>query len=75
MRDTKLEPRTKILMMLISGCLVILLDSPTALLVCFLGGLALVALSVPTWAADRVALCFPLLYDPGVLILQPSDLL
>ena len=49
MRDTKLEPRTKILMMLISGCLVILLDSPTALLVCFLGSLALVALSVPTW--------------------------
>jgi energy-coupling factor transport system permease protein len=49
MRNVKLEPRTKILMMLISGCLVILLDSPTALLVCFLGGLALVALSVPTW--------------------------
>ena len=49
MRNVKLEPRTKILMMLISGCLVILLDSPTALLVCFLGSLALVALSVPTW--------------------------
>ncbi len=49
MRNTKLEPRTKILMMLIAGCLVILLDSPTALLVCFLGSLALIALSVPTW--------------------------
>jgi energy-coupling factor transport system permease protein len=36
-------------MMLIAGCLVILLDSPTALLVCFLGSLALIALSMPTW--------------------------
>ena len=35
--------------MLIAGCLVILLDSPTALLVCFLGSLTLVALSGPTW--------------------------
>lgn len=49
MRNTKLEPRTKILTMLIAGCLVILLDSPTALLVCFLGSLTLVALSGPTW--------------------------
>ena len=49
MQNAKLEPRTKILMMLIGGCLVILLDSPTALFVCFLGSLALVALSVPTW--------------------------
>ncbi len=49
MHSTKLEPRTKILMMLIAGCLVILLDSPTALLVCFLGSLSLVALSTPTW--------------------------
>ena len=49
MRNTILEPRTKILMMLIAGCLVILLDSPTALLVCFLGSLTLTALSIPTW--------------------------
>lgn len=49
MLNTKLEPRTKILMMLIGGCLVILLDSPTALFVCFLGSLALVTLSRPTW--------------------------
>lgn len=49
MRNTKLEPRTKILMMLVAGCLVILLDSPTALLICFLGSLTLIALSVPTW--------------------------
>ena len=49
MRNTMLEPRTKILMMLVSGCLVVLLDSPTALLVCFVGSLTLVALSVPTW--------------------------
>lgn len=49
MRNTILEPRTKILMMLIAGCLVILLDSPTALLVCFLGSLTLIAASVPTW--------------------------
>ena len=49
MHNTKLEPRTKIVTMLIAGCLVILLDSPTALLVCFLGSLTLVALSRPTW--------------------------
>lgn len=49
MRNTILEPRTKILMMLIAGCLVILLDSPTALFVCFLGSLTLIAASVPTW--------------------------
>ena len=49
MRDTKLEPRTKILMMLISGCLVVLLDSPIALFVCFLGSLALIALSALSW--------------------------
>ena len=35
--------------MLIAGCLVILLDSATALLVCFLGSLVLIALSGPTW--------------------------
>ena len=49
MQNTTLEPRTKILMMLIAGCLVILLDSPIALLVCFLGSLTLIALSRPTW--------------------------
>ena len=49
MHKTILEPRTKILTMLIAGCLVILLDSPTALLVCFLGSLTLIAVSVPTW--------------------------
>ena len=36
-------------MMLIAGCLVILLDSPTALLVCFLGSLALIVFFMPTW--------------------------
>ena len=49
MRNTRLEPRTKILTMLIAGCLVILLDSPTALLVCFLGSLTLIVVSIPTW--------------------------
>lgn len=49
MSDIRLEPRTKILLMLISGCLVVLLDSPTALFVCFLGSILLVAISVPTW--------------------------
>lgn len=49
MRNAILEPRTKILIMLIAGCLVILLDSPTALFICFLGALTLIALSIPTW--------------------------
>ena len=49
MRNTILEPRTKILMMLIAGCLVILLDRPPVLLVCFLGSLTLIVVSIPTW--------------------------
>lgn len=56
MHNTKLEPRTKILMMMISGCLVILLDSPSALSVCFLASLALIALSVPTLRQIRLLL-------------------
>ncbi len=49
MHNAILEPRTKILVMILAGCFVILLDSPTALLVCFVGSLTLIAVSIPTW--------------------------
>ena len=42
-----LESRTKILIMIICGCFVILLDSPTALLVCFLSSFVLIAIAKP----------------------------
>lgn len=48
MHEIQLDARTKILTMLIGGCLVILLDGPIALLVCFLGSLTLIGVSAPT---------------------------
>ncbi len=68
--NTKLEPRTKILMMLISGCLVILLDSPSALLVCFVASLVLVALSKPTLRQIRLLLVFLFFTTWGLIYSQ-----
>ena len=65
-----LEPRTKILIMLISGCLVILLDSPNALLACFLGSLSLIAFSRPTLRQIRLLLIFLFFTTWGLLYSQ-----
>ncbi|MDE0555394.1 MAG: energy-coupling factor transporter transmembrane component T [Candidatus Poribacteria bacterium] len=70
MRNAILEPRTKILMMLIAGCLVILLDSPTALLVCFLGSLTLIAVSIPTWRQIGLLCTFLLFTTWGLVYSQ-----
>lgn len=70
--NIKLEPRTKILIMMICGCLVILLDSATALLVCFLGSILLLAFSIPTIKQIRLLLIFlffttwGLIYSQGI---------
>ncbi len=71
-RNLKLESRTKILTMMICGCLVILLDSPTALLICFLASILLVASSMPTLKQIRLLLIFlffttwGLIYSQGI---------
>lgn len=69
---SKLESRTKILIMMIIGCLVILLDSPSALLVCFLASILLVVSSIPTLKQIRLLLIFlffttwGLIYSQGI---------
>lgn len=71
-RNLNLEARTKILTMMICGCLVILLDSPSALLVCFLASILLVASSFPTFKQIRLLLIFlffttwGLIYSQGI---------
>ncbi len=72
MQCFKLESRTKVLIMMICGCLVILLDSPSALLVCFLASILLVASSIPTLKQIRLLLIFlffttwGLIYSQGI---------
>lgn len=89
MKYLKLEARTKIFIMMICGCLVILLDSPTALLVCFLASILLVASSFPTLKQIRLLIIFlffttwGLIYSQGIfynafprtvlITLVPSD--
>lgn len=47
-KKTTLDARTKIGIMMITGCVVIILDSPSALLTGFLASLILIAVSKPT---------------------------
>ncbi len=67
---TKLESRTKILIMMICGCLVILLDSPTALLTCFLASLVLIAISKPTLRQIRLLFIFLFFTTWGLIYSQ-----
>ncbi len=66
----KLESRTKILIMMICGCLVILLDSPTALLTCFLASLVLIGISKPTLRQIRLLLIFLFFTTWGLIYSQ-----
>ena len=70
MQQTLLTPRAKILMMLMSGCLVILLDSPSALLVCFLASLTLIAVSKPTLRQIQLLLVFLFFTTWGLIYSQ-----
>ena len=53
-----LHPHTKIVFLAIVSCLVILLDSPIALFVCFLVSLCLQASIPPSWRQIRLLLLF-----------------
>ncbi len=72
MQNLKIDARTKIIIMMICGCLVILLDSPSALLVCFLASILLVASSIPTLKQVRLLLIllffttWGLIYSQGI---------
>ena len=62
-----LHPHTKIILLAISGCLVITLDSPISLSICFFAGIALIALSLPSWQQIRLLLLFLLLGTWGLV--------
>ena len=71
-----LHPHTKIVLLAIVSCLVILLDSPIALFVCFLVSLCLQASIPPSWRQIRLLLLFiglgtwGLIYSQGIFYNQ-----
>ena len=73
---TKLHPHTKILLLAIVSCLVILLDSPVALFVCFLVSLCFQASIPPSWRQIRLLILFVglgtwgLIYSQGIFYNQ-----
>ena len=68
--NTKLETRTKILILMCFGILVIILDSPVALIFCFLSSLILLLLSKPTLRQYRLLLIFLFLTTWGLIYSQ-----
>ena len=73
---TRLHPHTKIVFLAIVSCLVILLDSPIALLVCFLVSLCFQASIPPSWRQMRLLILFVglgtwgLIYSQGIFYNQ-----
>ena len=73
---TKLHPHTKIVLLAIVSCLVILLDSPIALFVCFLVSLCFQASIPPSWRQIRLLILFiglgtwGLIYSQGIFYNQ-----
>ncbi len=67
---TKLHPLTKILLLVIVSCLVILLDSPIALFVCFLVSLCFQASIPPSWRQIRLLSLFIILGTWGLIYSQ-----
>ena len=73
---TKLHPHTKIVLLAIVSCLVILLDSPIALFVCFLVSLCFQASIPPSWRQMRLLILFiglgtwGLIYSQGIFYNQ-----
>ena len=76
---TKLHPHTKIVLLAIVSCLVILLDSPIALFACFLVSLCLQASIPPSWRQIRLLILFVglgtwgLIYSQGSFIINPAN--
>ena len=64
------DPRTKIILLMVSGCLVILLDSPIALTICFLTSVLLIALSLPSWRQIKLLTLFIFLTTWGLIYSQ-----
>ena len=73
---TELHPHTKIILLAIVSCLVILLDSPIALFVCFLVSLCFQASIPPSWRQIRLLILFiglgtwGLIYSQGIFYNQ-----
>ena len=73
---THLHPHTKIVFLAIVSCLVILLDSPIALLVCFMVSLCFQASIPPSWRQMRLLILFVglgtwgLIYSQGIFYNQ-----
>ena len=65
-----LHPRTKIVVLAVVGCLVVLLDSPISLAVCFLASICLVASSRASWHQTRLLILFVLLGTWGLVYSQ-----
>ena len=53
-----LHPRTKIVVLAVAGCLVVLLDSPVSLAVCFLASICLVGRARASWHQIRLLILF-----------------
>ena len=73
---TKLHPHTKIILLAVVSCLVILLDSPIALFVCFLVSLCFQVSIPPSWRQIRLLILFiglgtwGLIYSQGIFYNQ-----
>ena len=65
-----LHPRTKIVVLAVAGCLVVLLDSPISLAVCFLASICLVGLSRASWHQIRLLILFVLCGTWGLVYSQ-----
>lgn len=70
MSIANLHPRTKIVFLAVVGCLVVLLDSPISLAVCFLVSICLVSLSRPSWNQIRLLVLFLLCGTWGLVYSQ-----
>ena len=70
MLKTHLDPRTKILMLMFFGVLVIMLDNATSLFCCFLTSIGVIALSFPGWRQYRLLLLFLVLATWGLIYSQ-----
>ena len=70
MSITHLDPRTKILMLMFFGALVIMLDSATSLLFCFLISIGLIVLSFPSWRQYRLLILFIFFATWGLIYSQ-----
>lgn len=65
-----LHPRTKIVVLAVAGCLVVLLDSPISLAICFLASIVLVGFSGASWHQIRLLILFVLCGTWGLVYSQ-----